>query len=76
MNSTNNTNRLHRLRRHRTITIAFIAIASAAILNFSLIQEVNYIVIGAAIALLATSSYNYRTVSKELAKYEDQNSSH
>ncbi|HCU81237.1 MAG: hypothetical protein CL606_00190 [Anaerolineaceae bacterium] len=76
MNSTNNTNRLHRLRRHRTITIAFIAIASAAILNFSLIQEVNYIVIGAGIALLATSSYNYRTVSKELAKYEDQNSSH
>ena len=30
MNPTNNTNRLHRLRRHRTITITIIAIAAAA----------------------------------------------
>lgn len=76
MNPTNNTNRLHRLRRHRTITIAFIAIALAAILNFSLIQEVNYFVVTVGIALLATSAYNYRTINNELAKYEDKNSSH
>ena len=76
MNSTSNINdRLKRLRRHRAITIAFIVLALAAIVNFSLIQETNNIVVAAAVALLATSTYNYRTISKKLSKYEAMNTS-
>ena len=74
MNSTSNINdRLKRLRRHRSITIAFIVVALAAIVNFSLIQEPNNIVVAAAVALLATSTYNYRTISKKLSKHDDMN---
>ena len=77
MNSTSNINdRLKRLRRHRAITIAFIVVALAAIVNFSLIQEANNIVVAAAVALLATSTYNYRTISKYLSEHEDMNPSH
>ena len=76
MNSTSNINdRLKRLRRHRAITIAFIVVALAAIVNFSLIQEANNIVVAAAVALLATSTYNYRTISKKLSEHEDMNPS-
>ncbi|MEE3228794.1 MAG: hypothetical protein VX237_06805 [Chloroflexota bacterium] len=76
MNSTINiNNRLKRLRRHRAITIAFIVVALAAIVNFSLIQETNNIVVTAAVALLATSTYNYRTISQKLSKHEDMNTS-
>ena len=77
MNSTSNIkDRLKRLRRHRAITIASIVVAFAAIVNFSLIQEPNNIVLAAAVALLATSTYNYRTISKKLSKHEDMNTSH
>ena len=77
MNSTSNINdRLKRLRRHRAITIVFTVVALAAIVNFSLIQEANNIVVAAAVALLATSTYNYRTISKYLSEHEDMNPSH
>ena len=76
MNSTSNINdRLKRLRRHRAITIAFIVVALAAIVNFSLIQETKNIVVAAGVALLATSTYNYRTISQKLSKHEDMNTS-
>ena len=73
MNSVNNNNNnLRRLRRHRVIAIAFMAIALAAILNFSLFQETNYVVVAAGLALLATSAYNYKTIQQQLTKHHDQ----
>ena len=72
MNSPNyGDKRLKRLQRHRAITIAFIAIALAAIVNFLLIQETNYIVVTAGVALLATSAYNYITIHRKLSKHQD-----
>ena len=71
MNSVNTNNNLKRLRRHRIITIAFIVIALTAIVNFSLIQETNYVVVGVGVALLATSAYNYKTVQQQLTKHHD-----
>jgi hypothetical protein len=53
------------------MTIAFIVIALTAILNFSLIQETNYVVVGVGIALLATSAYNYKTIQQQLTKHHD-----